>query len=149
MQLYTTESYADINFSASEVQIIKPSDDVLGRSVALDELSMVERMAAKETIFENYLQRTTLAAPSRNAILDEHNDFALSIQTGCAPSVTGADGARAVDIAMRVVEAIERHEWDGLNSKAWRIGPQALIEPHILPLPRQNRPSHEDRRRAG
>ena len=29
MQLYTTKAYADINFSASEVQIIKPSEDVL------------------------------------------------------------------------------------------------------------------------
>lgn len=149
MQLYTTESYADINFSASEVHIITPSEDVLGRLVALDELSMAERLAAKESIFDTYLRRQTLAAPSRNAILDEHVDFALSIQTGCAPSVTGADGARAVDVAMRVVEAIKRHAWDGHNSKAWRIGPQALVEPQILPLPRQKRSSHEDRRRAG
>jgi predicted dehydrogenase len=149
MQLYTTESYADINFSASEVQVVKPSDDVLSRNVALDELPMAERLKAKETIFETLLQRQTLLAPSRNAILDEHNDFALSIQTGCAPSVTGADGARAVEVAMRIVEAIQQHAWDGRNSKAWRIGPQAMVEPQILTLPSQNRFSHEDRRRAG
>lgn len=150
MQLYTTESHADINFSAAEVQITKPSEDVLGRLVALDELQAAERMQAKENIFEHFLQRQTLTAPQRNAILDEQNDFAISIQTGCAPSVTGEDGARAVATAARIVECLRQHAWDGRDSKPWRVGPQATMEPRILPLPKQRHeiPSH-DRRRAG
>lgn len=149
MQLYTTECYADINFSASEVQLIKPSNDVLNRGVALDELPLVERMQAKETIFGHLLERQTLVAPSRNAILDEHNDFALSIQTGCLPSVSGADGARAVEIAQRVVETLQQRAWDGRDSKPWRIGPHAMVDPQILPLPSRSRFPSVDRRRAG
>lgn len=149
MQLYTTESYADINFSASAVHIIKPSADVLNRDVALDELSVAERMRAKELIFEQFLERQTIVAPSRNAILDEHNDFAISIQTGCSPSVTGADGARAVEVAQRIVETIQLHAWDGRDSKAWRIGPHAMVDPQILPMPTRSRFPSEDRRRAG
>ncbi len=148
MQLYTAECYADINFSASEVQITKPSDDVLARAVALDELPMAARLAAKDSIFGTLLHRQTLAAPTRNAILDEHLDFALSIQTGCSPSVTGEDGARAVDVAMRIVDALQQHAWDGQQSKAWRIGPQAMIEPNILAFPAAI-PAREDRRQAG
>ncbi len=148
MQLYTAECYADINFSASEVVIIKPSEEVLARAVALDELSMSERMAAKDSIFGTLLKREILAAPSRNAILDEHHDFALSIQTGCSPSVTGEDGARAVEVAMRIVETLQRHAWDGQHSKSWRIGPQAMVEPNILSFPAAAI-AREDRRQAG
>lgn len=148
MQLYTTESYADIDFSAAAVQVIKPSSDVLSRAVALDELSASERMVAKESIFGSLLSRQSLAAPSRNAILDEHNDFALSIQTGCSPSVSGEDGARAVDVATRIVNTIQNHQWDGRDSKPWRVGPQAMLEPMILQLPKAAS-DHEIRRRAG
>ena len=148
MQLYTAECYADINFSASEVVIIKPSEEVLARAVALDELTMSERMAAKDLIFGTLLKREILAAPSRNAILDEHHDFALSIQTGCSPSVTGEDGARAVEVAMRIVETLQRHAWDGQHSKSWRIGPQAMVEPNILSFPAAAI-AREDRRQAG
>ncbi len=148
MQLYTTECYADINFSAAEVQVVKPSHDVLTRAVALDELPIHERMIEKNNIFQTYLLRETLPAPSRNAILDEQNDFALSIQTGCAPSVTGEDGARAVEVAARIIDSLQRHQWDGSNSKAWRIGPQAMVEPVILQLPSAT-PSRDNHRKAG
>jgi len=148
MQLYTTEGYADINFSSSEVQLIKPSQEVLSRAVALDELPMAERLVAKDSIFENWLHRETLTAPSRNAILDEHHDFALSIQTGCAPAVTGEDGARAVEVAVRIVDALQHHAWDGAHSKPWRIGPQAMLEPNILTFPTTS-PARDGRRQAG
>ncbi len=148
MQLYTTECYADINFSASVVQIVKPSEDILARSVALDELSQSQRDVAKDSIYGTLFHRQSLAAPSRNAILDEHHDFALSIQTGCSPSVTGEDGARAVEVAMRIVAALKQHAWDGAHSKAWRIGPQAVVEPNILAFPAAS-PPREDRRQAG
>lgn len=148
MQLVTTDGYADINFSASEVQVIKPSPEVVAREVALDELTPAERMAAKDAIFETYLQRQTIAAPARNAILDEHHDFALSIQTGCAPSVTGEDGARAVEVATRIVDVLQRHAWDGPQSKPWRIGAHAMLEPHILAFPQPGN-TGEQRRQAG
>ncbi len=149
MQLYTTEGYADLNFAASEVEIIRPSADVFSRSVALDDLPMLQRMQVKDSIYETFLHREKLAAPARNAILDEHHDFALSIQTGCAPSVTGEDGARAVEVATRIVSALHSHAWDGAQSRPWRIGPQVMIEPNIIPLPTSGSKSHEDRRRAG
>lgn len=149
MQLYTTESYADIDFSAAEVQIIKPSEDVLARAVAIDTLPLAARLQAKEQIFDEFLQCEKLVAPSRNAILDEQNDFALSIQTGCSPSVTGEDGARAVEVATQIVAALQQHAWDGEHSKSWRIGPQATLEPRILPLGALKSAPRDDRRRAG
>ncbi|MEZ6138782.1 MAG: Gfo/Idh/MocA family oxidoreductase [Pirellulaceae bacterium] len=135
MQMFTTESYADIDFAAESVQVIRPSTDVLARCVALDEMSAEQRMEAKDHIFENLLQCEKLIAPGRNAILDEQNDFALSIQTGSAPAVTGEDGARAVELASGIVQAIGQHQWDGNGSKSWRVGALATMEPRILSMP--------------
>ena len=150
MQLFTTTGYAAIDFSTDTVQVVKPSLEVISRSVALDELPAADRMEAKKQIFDGMLTIQQLTAPARNAILDEHNDFALSIQSGAAPSVTGEDGARAVEVANRVVEAVQRHAWDGANSKPWRIGALATMEPRILPLPSVAESGHrEDIRRAG
>ena len=149
MQLYTTRGFADIDFSADSVQIVKPTMDVLARTVALDDLPASERMQAKERIFQDFLEPQTLEAPGRNAILDEQNDFAISVKTGTAPVVTGEDGARAVDLANRIVSTISQHGWDGLDSKPWRVGPLATAEPRILPHPAVVRDApQETRRRA-
>jgi len=151
MQLFTTESYADIDFSSESVQIIKPSSDVLARCVALDALPTAERMVAKNQIFDNLLHSERLAAPGRNAILDEQNDFALSILTGSAPAVSGEDGARAIEVASQIVESIRNHAWDGRDSKSWRIGAAATAEPRILSMPKLGEPAEQTPaiRRAG
>jgi predicted dehydrogenase len=136
MQLFTTGGFAEIDFSADELRMIKPTHEVVARLVALDELTSAERFAAKERIFSDYFTVEMLSAPERNAILDEHNDFALSIQTGSSPSVSGADGARAVEVADRIVNAIGHRQWDGATSRSWRIGAHAMLQPRILSMPR-------------
>lgn len=70
-----------IDFNADQLQIIRPSQEVASRLVALDELPMEQRLAVKDRIFEQFFNVENLSAPGRNAILDEQNDFALSITT--------------------------------------------------------------------
>lgn len=148
MQVFTPTCYAHVDFSSSEVQLVKPQDAVLHREISLDEMPAAERMAAKDRIYTDLLMLETIAAPTRNAILDEHNDFALSIQTGSQPAVTGEDGWRAVEAASRVLEAIAAHRWDGIHSTPWRIGASADVHPHILSMPHRDHPSQSVRRRA-
>ncbi len=149
MQVFAAEAYANIDFSAAEVQIVKPNDSILHRQVSLDEMTPAERMAAKDTIYGELLTVETISAPSRNAILDEQNDFALSIRSGVAPAVSGEDGCNAVTAAARVLEAIAEHRWDGLHSKSWRIGALAEIEPKILSLQQAQEAASKNKRLAG
>lgn len=150
MQLYTTTCFADIDFSSEQLRLVRPTEEVLHRLVALDELPPAERLQAKDHIFEDYLTVETIAAPGRNAILDEHNDFALSIQTNSAPAVTGEDGARAVELASRIVKAIESRQWDGATSRSWQTGAHAMLQPRVIPL-RATQSDHQSdsTRRAG
>ena len=149
MQVFAGDSYANVDFSAAQVQIIKPSDQLLQREVSLDRLNATERIAAKDSIYGTLLNVETIKAPSRNAILDEQNDFALSIRSGTAPCVSGEDGYQAVDAAARVLEAIADHRWDGIHSKPWRIGALAEVEPQILSITRDQQAAAKTKRLAG
>lgn len=149
MQVFASDAYANIDFSASEVQIVKPSEQILHREVSLDRMNAAERMASKDSIYGGLLSVETITAPSRNAILDEQNDFALSIRSGTAPCVSGEDGHQAVDAAARVLEAIADHRWDGIHSKPWRIGALAEVEPQILSITKAKQAAAQTKRRAG
>lgn len=149
MQIFAAEGYANIDFSASEVQIVKVSEQLLNRDISLDQLSAAERMAAKDSIYGAMLSMQTISAPSRNAILDEQNDFALSIRSGVSPAVSGEDGYQAVDAAARVLEAIADHRWDGIHSKPWRIGALAEVEPKILSITAAQQAASKNKRLAG
>lgn len=134
MQLFTTESFAEIDFNADQLTLVKPSMEVATRAVAVDELPMEQRLAIKDQVFGQFLHVEKVSAPGRNAILDEHNDFALSITTGSSPAVSGEDGARAVEVASRIVKTIAERKWDGQASRPWRIGAHAQTQPRILPI---------------
>lgn len=149
MQVFAPGAHAEIDFSANEVKLTKPSLDVISRRVGLDDLPAADRMAAKERILTDFLVSDTIEAPKRNAILDEQNDFAISIRTGASPAVSGEDGARAVSVANTILDQIAEHCWDGRESKPWRIGALATMEPRILPLPQRSTTVEQPQRRAG
>ena len=57
----------------------------------------------KQIYFENPEIR------SNNAILDELEQFAEAITSGHEPPVPLAQGARALDVALRIIEAFEKN----------------------------------------
>jgi len=144
MSVYTTTAMADVDFAKNTVRLVKPSSEVLEREVHLDQLPADQRAQAKDAIFSQLFQVETLPAQPRNAILDEHNDFILSIRTQADPIVTGEDGLRAMRLAGLILDQIAEHRWEGEPSRAWQIGPGAMPVPKILPLPlpaqRKDRP---------
>lgn len=135
MSVYTTTSMADIDFANNQVRLVKPSSQVLERDVYLDRLTPQERAEAKQHIFGDLFTVEMLPAQPRNAILDEHNDFALSIRTKSAPIVSGLDGTKALALAGMILDQIAAHRWEGESSRPWQIGPLASPTPRILPLP--------------
>jgi hypothetical protein len=150
MQIFTPDCFASIDFAADHVQLIRPSAEVLGRQVSVDEMPIDLRMAMKEQMFERLLTVETLTAVGRNAILDEQNDFALSIQTNSSPAVSGEDGAMAVELAARVLDQIAHRKWDGQASRQWRIGAHAMVQPRVIPIrPQEGTDQSDQTRRAG
>ena len=143
MQLFGSNGFADIDFGAPSLSVVRPSETVASRSFQLfDETE--NPLSYATTLFSERLHCETLELQPRNAILDELHDFVISVQTGIAPTVDGVSGARAVDIAQRVLEAIDERAWYA-NARASEIGPHAQVRERIEQTSRR---IHRDRRAA-
>ncbi|GIW97562.1 MAG: NADH-dependent dehydrogenase [Pirellulaceae bacterium] len=132
MQWYCHQGFVDIDFSGNTVRVVRPSAAICNGELDVDQLPVDQRMQLKSTLFEHYLHREAIAVERRNAIVDEQHDFAVSIAAGSQPIVTGDAGARAVEVAEQIVEAIASRNWQshwrrqmapGSRSATTKVGP--------------------------
>ncbi|MEO1498574.1 MAG: Gfo/Idh/MocA family oxidoreductase [Planctomycetota bacterium] len=125
MQCWGDDGYTALDFATGSATTIRPSADVLQRQFSVGAVSATQReKLVAGGLFQDVLATTEHKAPAVNAIEHELLDFAQAIHTGATPTVSGAAGRDAVAVAMRVLEAIARHEWDGVANG--RKGPFAL-----------------------
>ncbi|MEM1069884.1 MAG: Gfo/Idh/MocA family oxidoreductase [Planctomycetota bacterium] len=129
MQVYGANGYADIDFGGPSLSVVRPSETVSNRSFDLF-AETDNPLDYSGRLFSERLCCETLDLEPRNAILDELHDFVISVQTGMAPTVDGAAGAYAVDVAQRVLESIEQRCWyaDATESET---GPHAVRRERI------------------
>jgi len=143
MQLYGPGGFAEIDFGTPALSVVRPADAILDRSFALD-AETDNPLDYANTLFSTRLTCETHALEPRNAILDELHDFVISIQTGISPTVNGHAGARAVELADQVLDAIAKRCW-------YQDVRPAEIGPHAQPRERiesASRRVHQDRRAA-
>ena len=143
MQVFGSNGFADIDFGAPALSVVRPCESLVNRSFNLYE-ETDNPIGYADTLFGDQLNCETLELEPRNAILDELHDFVISVQSGMAPTVDGVSGARAVDIAQRVLEVIDERVWYA-NPKTSEIGPHALVRERIEQTSRR---VHRDRRAA-
>jgi predicted dehydrogenase len=137
MQLYGNNGYADIDFGGPAVSVVRPSENVRDRTFELfaetdNPLDYAGRLFSERLCCE------TLELEPRNAILDELHDFVISVQTGISPTVDGAAGAYAVEIAQRVLETMDQRCWY-FESKLSEMGPHAMPRERIEEVSRRRR----------
>jgi predicted dehydrogenase len=129
MQLFGSNGFADVDFGAPSVSVVRPCETVANRGFNLYE-ETDNPLGYSATLFSERPRCETLELEPRNAILDELHDFVISIQTGISPTVDGVSGARAVDIAQRILEAIDERAWYA-NAKNSEVGPHAQVRERI------------------
>lgn len=122
MQVFGERGFAELDFSGPTASWVRPSQRIVDRSFRLAELG--DPRTAREALFAEHLIAESPAVEPRNAILDELHDFVISIQSGEPPTVSGADGARAVEVANQILSAIDAHQWNGASDRTAR-GPHA------------------------
>ncbi|WP_164102615.1 Gfo/Idh/MocA family oxidoreductase [Candidatus Laterigemmans baculatus] len=122
MQIFGERGFVELDFSGPTASWVRPSQAILDRTFDLDSLG--DPRGAREALFAEHLVLESPALEPRNAILDELHDFMISIQSGQTPTVSGADGARAVAVANQILSAIAAHQWHGAADASVR-GPHA------------------------
>ena len=143
MRLFGSRGFAELDFSQPALSVLRPCDTIADRSFELGR-ETDSPTAYADQLFAQRLRCQQFELAPRNAILDELHDWVISIQTGIAPTVDGAAGARAVMVAEQVLQAIERRRWYADASPS-EIGPAAIAREGIESASRR---AHRTRRAA-
>ncbi len=129
MTVFGSNGHADIDFGTPALSVVRPCNTVVNRTFDLA-AETENPLGYSGQLFSSRLKCETLELEPRNAILDELHDFVISIQTGISPAVDGMAGARAVDVAQRILESIEERVWYE-DAKPSEIGPHAAVRERI------------------
>lgn len=143
MQLFGSNGFADLDFSGPSLSVVRPCESLVDRSFDLA-AEVDNPIGYADALFAQRLRCETINLEPRNAILDELHDWVISIQTGIAPTVDGAAGARAVNVAEQVLQSIEQRAWYADASPLER-GPAAVAREGIESASRK---AHQARRAA-
>ncbi len=143
MQVFGVNGFAEIDFGAPSLSTIRPHESIVNRSFNLSD-ETDNPLGYSATLFSGKLRCETMPLEPRNAILDELHDFAISIQTGIAPTVDGVAGARAVTVANQILSAVEERVWYA-DAQPSEIGPHAVARERIESTSRR---IHQNRRAA-
>ena len=104
--MWTSDSLVSVDFNTKAVDVVTASEAVAAGRFVAEAVSPADRMAAKETFFNEVLPHRTLPVPDANAIASEHDDFLSCIGTTREPRVTAAAGAAALEVATRVLDVM-------------------------------------------
>lgn len=107
VSLWGTQGIVVADFNAKTVEVVAPSSAVRQGSFSAAAVPPAERGTLKDRFFADVLPRETLAVPDANAIACEHDDFLSAVRSRRQPLVTAACGAAALEVAARVVDALE------------------------------------------
>lgn len=127
----TAQGWVDVDFSGPTARVIEPCDAIANHDVDFDELTAEQKLSVREGLFQTWLPKRDLEITPCNAILEEQKDFVRAITTHNSPQVTGAQAARTLEVAERILTCIERHAWYGPSSQLSQIGPTALPIPSL------------------
>ena len=132
MHVWASGGFGEIDFASRTAAITRPSDILRRREFHVDDLSAEEVDYYREHLFEELLPQETFEENAVDALALELDEFVNAIDQKREPLVSGRDGASAVAVAERVLEAIENHAWDGVPDGL--IGPYAPLGRTILPI---------------
>lgn len=148
MQVFGDDGFAAVDFAKRSVRVIRPHEQLLRRGLSVEQLSTDEKTDLRENLFRTWLPLEELTVREANPLRDELTEFVRCIRTGQAPQVDGMQAREALDVALQVVDRIDRHRWDGTDSGL--VGPRAVPLPRILPGPTWGQsPEGTPRRKAG
>jgi len=108
---YGPNGFAEIDFGTLTLRTVRPDAAIQDRSFDLN-VATDQPLKFADELFADFLRVEQVQVPARNAILDELHDFVISIRSRSQPTVSGADGARAVAVAQRVLDQIEARMWE-------------------------------------
>lgn len=114
MRIWAPEGYAGVDFVHRKLSLVQPSDQLRRNGLDAKNLDPAKRSQLQSEVFGKHLE---MFHKTCNATADqltrELHDFVNSIRSGSQPRVTGDAGRTALALALRVVDSVKHHAWDG------------------------------------
>ena len=129
LSMWTASGIVTVDFNAKSVTVLGASPAVRDGSFVAASVPPADRVALKDRFFADVLPLATLAVADANAIAAEHDDLLDAIRGGRPPRVSAAAGAAAVEIAARVLEAVECQRF-GSGRRIVTTAPTIPFHPH-------------------
>jgi predicted dehydrogenase len=111
--MWCPDGAVTVDFNARTVTTLAASAGVRDGSFVAARVPVADRPAARERFFADVLPLETATVGEANAIAAEHDDFLEAVRSGRSPLVSAAAGAAAVEIAARVLDALECGRFGG------------------------------------
>ncbi len=124
MRVWAPEGYAGLDFARRQVTFIQPSEQLRLHGLEVAQLEPGTCVLLKDRMFGHHLQVRNLDCNQGDQLTRELQHFLQCVRTGEQPRVGGAEGRDAVALAMRVLESVRAHCWEGRAA-----GPHGPLQP--------------------
>lgn len=124
MQVWSTDSIADIDFGRRTVTLIRPTGDVRRNGLDPQRLDAASRSTIREELFTKYLPMTTIDGQAQDQLTAEISHFVHCVRTGQTPRVSADAGRDAIALAELIIAAAKPQRRDT---------PDTLTGPHLAP----------------
>ena len=146
MQVLAPEYRATLDLDQLKGQLLTPCESVRNRQFDAEQFSSDERRAMGPEHYKSLFEEFSISAEPADAIEAEQANFIGAIRGIERIHIDGRAGQRAVEIAERILEACDQHQWDGHANG--RIGPTFSEQPAII-RPSWSSPAEIPQRKAG
>jgi predicted dehydrogenase len=127
MNVWASEGYVSLDFQQRHATIIQPNQRVRQEGFDIRKLDLSMIGLLKEKLFGHYLEIREIDMKEGDQLTHELRHFVQCVQTKATPKVPGEDGRNAVDVATRILEKINSHQWEGTADGP--VGPKQLPTP--------------------
>jgi predicted dehydrogenase len=128
--LWSSAALVTVDLTAKTVETITPSEGVRDGSFVATSVPPADRGGLKDRFFSEVLPAETVTVADANAIAAEHDDFLAAIRGQRQPLVPATAGAAAVEIAARVLDALECTRLGGGRREGLGRLPTIPLFPH-------------------
>jgi predicted dehydrogenase len=122
-RIWSAEGYAGIDFAKRRLTLIQPSAEF--RSQGSRKLDPAALAMLKSEMFGRHFEVQHLDCNhDTDQLTRELEHFVDCVRSGARPRVSGEDGREAVALAVRILESLRTHMWEGTPEGP--VGPEQL-----------------------
>jgi predicted dehydrogenase len=128
LRIWASEGYAGIDFVSRKLTLVQASDELRQNGIRLEKLDLAKRMKLKDELFGRHLEVMSVDGDRKgDQLTAELRNFVDCVRTNTTPRVSGEAGRDALALAVRVLESVRSHQWEGRTDGA--------VGPHQMPVP--------------